>query len=237
MADRVTVVVPAAGEGRRMRQPGEPSKQFRELGGAPLLVQTLRALERSETVSAIVVAGPEDGLSALSDHLAAFGLRKVHAVVAGGATRQDSVGRALAAAPAGTDLVLVHDAVRPFISRARLAAVAAAAAEHGAAALAVPVADTLRSVRDGLFAEEVDREGLWRMQTPQAARLALLREAHERFGDLPGTDEVFLLRQAGARVALVRGEAINFKITTPADWELALAVWPAWEEREMRLAD
>lgn len=237
MAEHVTVIVPAAGEGRRMRQPGEPSKQFRELGGAPLMVQTLRVFQRFAGVSSIVVAAPPGGETPLAAQLAAFGLSKVQDVVAGGATRQESVGRALAAVPAQCSVVLVHDAVRPFVSAARLAAVIEAVLIHGAAALAVAVADTLRAAPAGTFGEEVQRDGLWRMQTPQAARRDVLQEAHGRLGGLPGTDEVYLLRQAGVPVRLVEGEAINFKITTPADWDLAEAVWPAWEARELRMTD
>jgi len=222
----VFAVVPAAGEGRRMRQPGEPAKQFRELGGAPLLVQTLRVFERHPGVDAVVVAGPTTEAEPLAATLQAHGIGKLHAVVPGGATRQASVAAALAAVPEGASLVLVHDAVRPFLSPARLSAVIG----NQAAALAIPVTDTLRRAgARGAFAETVERDGLWRMQTPQAFPPEWLREAHARFPGVEGTDEVELVRRLGHPVRIVEGSAFNMKVTTPADWALAHALWPAWE--------
>jgi 2-C-methyl-D-erythritol 4-phosphate cytidylyltransferase len=231
----VSVVVPAAGEGRRMRAPGAPRKQFRELGGEPLLVRTLRVFDRHPGVDSLVVAGPPGEEASLAEALRGYGLGKLHAVVVGGATRQASVGEGLAAVPEGTELVLVHDAVRPFVSAASISAVIAVSKEEGAAALAIPVADTLRRGEPGgTFAETVPREDLWRMQTPQAFRLDLLREAHTRFRDAVGTDEVELVRRLGHPVRVVEGSPFNLKVTTPEDWAFAEAVWPLWSEREGR---
>src|SRR5690606_26805410 len=184
-------VIPAAGAGRRM---GGARKQFRTLGGRPLLVQTLLAFERHPASDALVVAAPAGEEAELAEELRAHGLAKLHAVVAGGASRQESVGRGLAAVPETTGLVLVHDAVRPFLAADRLGAVIEAARVHGGAALAIPVTDTVRRGEDETFGETVPREKLWRMQTPQAFRLDVLREAHARFGHVEGTDEVELVR-------------------------------------------
>ena len=227
---RVAVVIPAAGVGRRMGgAPAAPRKQFRTLGGAPVLVRTLEVFERPPAAHALVVAGPVGEAEELSAELRAYGLTKLHAVVEGGATRQESVGRGLDALPADAEIVLVHDAVRPFLPADRLRAVIGAAREHGAAALALPMADTVRRGED-LFGETVPREGLWRMQTPQAFHLDLLREAHARFGDVSGTDEVELVQRLGRAVRVVEGSALTFKITTPADWALAEVLWPLWEK-------
>jgi 2-C-methyl-D-erythritol 4-phosphate cytidylyltransferase len=223
--DSVAVVIPAAGAGRRM---GGERKQFRTLGGAPVLVRTLEVFERHADVDALVVVGPVGKADALHSDLREYDLTKLHAVVEGGATRQDSVGRGLDALPAGTEIVLVHDAVRPFLPADRIGAVIDAVREHGAAALAVPMADTVRR-GDAAFGETVPRDGLWRMQTPQAFRLDLLREAHARFADIAGTDEVELVQRLGQAVQIVEGSALTFKITTPADWTLAEALWPVWE--------
>jgi 2-C-methyl-D-erythritol 4-phosphate cytidylyltransferase len=106
-----------------------------------------------------------------------------------------------------------------------------AAREHGAAALAIPMADTVRRGSEA-FEETVPRDGLWRMQTPQAFRVDLLREAHERHRDVSGTDEVELVQRFGHAVRVVEGSALTFKITTPDDWALARALWPIWERRE-----
>ncbi|MDX1419771.1 MAG: 2-C-methyl-D-erythritol 4-phosphate cytidylyltransferase [Rubricoccaceae bacterium] len=222
---RVAVLVPAAGSGARM---GGIPKQRRPLGGAPVLVQTLHAFARHPSVGALVVVAPPSEADAFERMLATHGLDA--AVTPGGATRQASVGCGLAAVPEGTEIVLVHDAVRPFIAADRIAAVVDAVWGVGAAALAVPVADTLRRSDGGAFGETVPREGLWRMQTPQGARLDWLREAHAAAArdGFTGTDEVQLLQRAGRAVALVEGDARNLKLTHPADWALAEALWPRW---------
>ncbi len=239
---KVAVIVPAAGAGRRL---GGERKQFRRLGGAPVLARTLEVFERHPAVDALVVVGPPGQAEALREALQAHGLAKLHAVVGGGATRQASVGLGLAALPAATEIVLVHDAVRPFLPADRLRAVIEAARAHGAAALAIPGADTVRhgeaasgatASGETVFGETVPRDGLWRMQTPQAFRADWLRAAHAAAdpGSGPGqavtgTDEVALVQRLGHAVRLVEGSALTFKITTSADWTLAEALWPVWE--------
>jgi 2-C-methyl-D-erythritol 4-phosphate cytidylyltransferase len=226
---KVAVVIPAAGVGRRM---GGERKQFRTLGGAPVLVRTLEVFERHPEIDALVVAGPTGAADALRDELESAGLTKLHAVVEGGATRQASVGQGLAALPTDTDLVLVHDAVRPFLPADRLAAVIDAASEYGAAALAIPMADTVRRADGDDFGATVPRDALWRMQTPQAFRTELLLAAHTRFADVAGTDEVELVQRTGHVVRIVEGCALTFKITTPDDWTLAEALWPRWASEQ-----
>ena len=124
--------------------------------------------------------------------------------------------------------MLVHDAARPFLEAEALARVLTAAAKTGAAALAVPVADTLRRADGGAFSQTVSRDGLFRMQTPQAFRLGVLREAHQEFGDVAGTDEVELVQRLGHPVAIVPGSPFNLKLTTPDDWAFAERFWPVW---------
>ena len=229
--ERVAVVVPAAGTGQRMGEGRR--KQFRLLGGEPVLVRTLQAFERHAEVDALVVVGPVGETGDLETDLRAAGLEKLHAVVEGGATRQASVGHGLDALPDGTDIVLVHDAVRPFLPADRLSAVIEAARTHGAAALAIPAADTMRRADEKTFGETVSREDLWRMQTPQAFRADLLRRAHAE-ATVDGTDEVELVQRLGHPVRIVEGSARTFKITTPDDWALAEALWPVWEREEVR---
>lgn len=216
-----------------MQAPGLPAKQFRLLGGVPLLVQTLRTLDRHPVVDALVVVGPPARTEALEASLRApeAGLAKLRTVVPGGATRQASVAAGLAVLPPETDLVLVHDAVRPMLPADRLAAVVAAAHAEGAAALALAVADTVRRGAGGCFGETVPREGLWRMQTPQAFRVELLRRAHAqaRADAVEATDEVELVRRLGHPVRIVEGSPFTFKVTTPDDWALAEALWGVWE--------
>jgi len=228
----VAALIPAAGRGARL---GGERKQLRRLGGAPVVVQTLRAFERCAAVGTLVVAGPPEETGALRETLAGAGLAKLRAVVEGGSTRTASVRHALEAASDEAEIVLVHDAVRPFVRPGRIAAVAEAVREHGAAALAVPVSNTLRRAgEDQRFAETLDRTGCFRMQTPQGFRRPLLADSFaqaERNGTLAkATDDVALVQAAGHPVRVVEGDRRNFKITTPADWQLAEALWPRWVE-------
>lgn len=228
----VAVLVPAAGAGTRMG--GDTRKQYRELGGETLLVRTLRAIERCASVGHIIVAVPGRDLSSVSDRLQAAQLRKLTAVVEGGRTRQDSVRNALRAVPSPVRIVLVHDGVRPFVPSDRIDAVVEAARATGAASLALPVADTLRRRRAApsqtvQFGETVDRDGLFRMQTPQGFRRDWLEQAHRsaREDSVLATDDVELVQRLGHDVVCVNGSAYNIKITTPTDWTLAKALWSA----------
>lgn len=229
-AGNVAVLVPAAGQGTRL---GGRRKQFRTLGGQPLLVQTLLAFERHPVVDHLVVAAPSDHVRETSDALQEAGLTKLTAVVSGGASRQDSVRLALRAVPAAVEVVLVHDAVRPFIASDAIAAVVEAVRTHGAAALATPVADTLRKAADDVFGDTVPRSHLFRMQTPQGCRRTMFEAAHRQAvrDGLVATDDVKLVQHLGREVRVVRGSTRNFKITTPDDWELAQQLWPHWAEK------
>jgi 2-C-methyl-D-erythritol 4-phosphate cytidylyltransferase len=207
---------------------GGVPKQYRPLGDAPVLVQTLRVFDHHPQIGRIVVAS--DDVALARETLDGFRWTTPVDVVEGGATRQDSVRCGLDALAAEPDdaLVLVHDAARPFLPATALADVLQTAAEDGAAALAVPVADTLRRGEAGVFSETVPRDGLWRMQTPQAFRLGVLRAAHERFGHVAGTDEVELVQRLGRAVGIVTGSPFNLKLTTPEDWAFAERLWPVW---------
>lgn len=224
----VAVVVPAAGEGRRM---GGRRKQFRQLGGRPLLEQTLWLFERHPEVDHLYVAAPAEACDPLAHALHDSGIRKLASVVAGGATRQASVAAALQALPPSVGVVLVHDAVRPFVRPDEVTAVIRAVAENGAAALAIPVTDTLRRGVGALLGETVPRDGLYRMQTPQGFRRDRLLAAHERAradGYL-ATDDVDLVQRLGDPVSLVQGGSHNVKITTAEDWAWARHFWSLWE--------
>ncbi len=218
----VAVLIPAAGRGARM---GGTRKQFRALGGKPVLVQTLLVFERHPEVDYLVVAAPADAVEQLREALVNEGLTKLAAVVSGGASRQDSVGCALAAAPEDTGVILVHDAVRPFVVPDHISTAIAAVRTHGAAALAVPVVDTLRRGTDGQFGATVPRDGLYRMQTPQGCRHDWFEQAHARAREhgYQATDDVDLVQQAGFPVQIIAGSIDNIKITTPDDWVQAQA--------------
>ncbi len=221
---RVGAVVPAAGRGERFG--GTVPKSLIRLGGRPLVQYPLEVLERVDEVEAVVVVAPADALGAVWDLVRDAGLRKITAVVPGGADRQASVASGLAALSPGPAVVLVHDGVRPFLSPSLVCAVAEAAARDGCATAAVPVDETIKRAEDGWVLATLDRSRLYRIQTPQAFRRELLEAAHReavREG-FRGTDDASLAERLGHRVRLVPGTPLNLKVTVPEDLELAEAV-------------
>lgn len=228
MASSVAVLIPAAGSGTRM---GGERKQFRRLGGDTLLVQTVRRFCTHPEVEHLTIAAPADSIEAIREELASGGLGGHCMVVEGGSTRQASVARALHATPPEHTLILVHDAVRPFVQPEEISAVIAAARLHGAAALAIPVTETMRRASHEYFLETVARHDLYRMQTPQAFRRDWLERAHVHADKLEATDDVEMVQGLGYKVHLVPGSSFNIKITTPDDWAIARALWDSgvWE--------
>ena len=213
----VVVILPAGGSGRRLG--GRTPKQFLALGGVPILALTARHFARHPETAEIVVAAPSALVVRTARLLARYVSRARLTVVPGGAERQDSVWEGLRAVSADAAIAVVHDAVRQFITRALLDAVLAAARDAGAAICALPIAETVKRVRDGVVEGTIDRTGLWAVQTPQAFRADVLREAHEkaRRDGFVGTDEAMLVERLGHPVRVVRGLPGNVKITTPED--------------------
>jgi 2-C-methyl-D-erythritol 4-phosphate cytidylyltransferase len=230
-AGHVAVLIPAAGEGSRL---GGRRKQFRLLGGRPVLVQTLMAFERNPEVQHIIVATPAEAVVPLRDELTAVGITKLFAVVPGGETRQASVLAALESTTEETDVVLVHDAVRPFVPQEMLAELIHTVRKFGAGSLAIPISDSVRRGDGTVFGESVDRDGLYRMQTPQGFRRAWLQKAHELAAadGYFANDDVELVQRAGYDVQLVTGSPVNEKITTQEDWDRAVRFWSSWESAQ-----
>ena len=221
----VAVLVPAAGSGSRL---GGVPKQFRKLGNRPLLHRTLETMCAVPEVALVVVAVPPESVDEVTAAIEPAGLHAV--IVPGGTTRQDSVRRCLERVPPAVEVVLVHDAARPFIAVDDVQSVIAGVRGHGAAALAIPVSDTLRKVVGENFGQTLPREGIYRMQTPQGFRADMFLEAHRWARDTGwlGTDDVDLVRARGHEVHVIHGRSTNFKITTADDWRLAERVWPNW---------
>jgi 2-C-methyl-D-erythritol 4-phosphate cytidylyltransferase len=196
-------------------------KQDIRLGARPLLRWTLDVLEATGEVQGVVVVVPVEDVRAWRRRLR--GCRKVQAVVAGGAERQESVARGLAAVPSTADVILVHDGVRPCVTPELVRRVAEATRAHGAAVAALPIAETLKRGAEGWVKETVPRDGLWAIQTPQGFRAELLREAHRRAAadGVLGTDDAALVERLGTPVRLVVGLPGNVKITRPEDLPLA----------------
>ncbi len=212
-------LVIAAG-GRGLRMGGGVPKQFRDWGGMPLLEATVRAFLVPEmpALAGIVLAVPEERLEQVRSWR--FGIP--HQAVAGGDTRQRSVALALAALQgAAGSVVLIHDAVRPCPPPGPVREAVAALAEWDGAVLGEPSTDTLKRVDpSGLILATEPREGIFRAQTPQVARLGLWREAFAwaEAAGFQGTDDVGLLEAMGRRVKLIPAPASNLKLTTPEDW-------------------
>jgi len=213
LADAVVV---AAGSSRRM---DGIDKLAHEVAGRPLLAWSIDALTSSGVVGRVVVVTSRDRLAGIRD--APWLPPTVVAVVEGGDRRHESVAAGLAALDAPDDrVILVHDGARPVPTSELVAAVARAAAEHGAAIPVLPVAETLKRVAGDLIVETVDRSGLAAAQTPQGARASLLRSAFERFppsGPQAWTDEAALLEACRIAVHVLPGEPTNLKVTVPAD--------------------
>jgi 2-C-methyl-D-erythritol 4-phosphate cytidylyltransferase len=236
----VGVVVVAAGAGVRAG-PGEP-KQFRPILGVPMLLRALRPFTEHPEVRHTVVALPPGYAERPPEWLGrALGARLT--VVAGGAQRVDSVRAGLQALPAGTTVVLIHDAARPFVSRGTIDAVIARARAGVGAVAAVPTSDTLKEVGQGThrptprIARTIDRERIWRAQTPQGFPRQMLIDAYARLIMDPSassagsgaqngapSDDAEVCERAGFPVELIPDSPYNFKITTADDFRIAEAL-------------
>lgn len=209
-------------------RPGQTTKQFAELGGKPILLHTIERFAEVPRVDEIFIAVRESETERLRELVAGQGTRpKIHVIV-GGDHRQASVANALAQVSANVDdVVLVHDAVRPFVDREIIESVIDCAAKDGAAIAGVPAVDTVKQVErtanGAIITSTVPRERVVMAQTPQGFRYQLLKQAFDAAAQdgFTGTDEASLLERAGHQVAVVMGSPRNIKITTPADLELA----------------
>jgi 2-C-methyl-D-erythritol 4-phosphate cytidylyltransferase/2-C-methyl-D-erythritol 2,4-cyclodiphosphate synthase len=217
----VGVIIVAGGRGARVGA-GLP-KQLLEIGGRTILRRAIDAFDGHPQVDRIVVVLPSDLVTDAPRFIGATS-RPCH-VAAGGSTRHDSVRLGLKAMPAGPDVILVHDAARPFTSTELIGRVIAAAEDCGAAVPALPAGETVKRVdREGrLVRETIAREEVWLAQTPQGFRRSVLEAAIAGPGGAAATDDAMLVERAGLPVRVVPGEAANVKITTPDDLAAARA--------------
>lgn len=210
-------VIVMAGSGTRLG--ADVPKAFVRLGGKAMWRHAAATFASIETCRAVVLVAPSDRVDEVRQSMPSA------RVVAGGTRRQDSVRNGLAAVPEGVGIVAIHDAARPFVTRETILAVVFQSYTTGAAASAAPVRDTIKRVNAGVIADTLDRSDLWQAQTPQCFRLDVIRSAHaaaEAHGwDV--TDDCALLERLGHAVAVVRGDAWNFKITEPDDLSAAEA--------------
>jgi 2-C-methyl-D-erythritol 4-phosphate cytidylyltransferase len=217
---KVAVIIPAAGQGVRM---GFHKKQLLRLDGVPILVHTLRKFAACPEITEIWIAAPAEDLAEIREIVNQEHFGKDVRVVAGGARRQDSVENCLRALSPGTDLVAVHDAVRPFVTPEQITAVIEAASKTGAAILGILSVDTVKQVARTRILGTIPRDRIVLAQTPQVFRFDILLQAFDKAREegFSGTDESSLVEHLGVEVTVVTGSDRNLKITKPADLELA----------------
>jgi 2-C-methyl-D-erythritol 4-phosphate cytidylyltransferase len=227
---KVIVIIPAAGLGTRMAPAGKQaaSKQFLEINGTPIVFHTLRVFARNRQVSQIIVALRKSEMERFGRQLEKEGMAGKVEMVEGGGHRQQSVGNALSHIKAAADdVVLVHDAVRPFVDDEIIASVVREAQKHGAAIAGLPASDTIKQVEraaeGAIITSTIPRERVVQAQTPQGFRYELIQRAFSSAAadGFLGTDEASLVERLGESVWVVMGSPRNIKITTPADLELA----------------
>jgi len=225
---RVAAIIPAAGLGTRMG--AETPKQFLELDGVPLIIFTLRRLAACAAITEFFISTRADDIVSLQDKVAKSGLGRPARVVHGGDTRQQSVANALAQVDPTTEIVVVHDAVRPFVTPEQVERVIAEARKRGGAILGIPAIDTVKEVKRASLPEDValitatiPRERIVLAQTPQAFSYSLLRDAFRKAqqDDATSSDEAALVERLGHEVFVVLGSERNLKITRPSDMDLA----------------
>lgn len=210
------VVLPAAGSGKRMG--AGQNKLFLELLDKPILIHTLEVFQQDPSCTGIWLAVKPEERDYIQGLLEQFGITKVKGLPAGGAERQHSVHSCMKEMQQ-VDIVLVHDAARPFITHDIIANLVQSAHQNGAAIAGVRAKDTMKKVRNGIIEETVDRDSLWMIQTPQAFQYDLIVEAEdvaEKVGFL-GTDEAMLVERLGHTVHIVESSYENVKMTTQED--------------------
>jgi 2-C-methyl-D-erythritol 4-phosphate cytidylyltransferase len=223
-----TVIIPAAGSGTRFG--ASTPKQFLPLDGIPILIRTVLVFERTRAIDAIVIAASPDYHPALKEWCAEYRITKCTTIVAGGVERQDSIVNALHTDVASqSDIILVHDAVRPFITPAFVTNIVETAQEHGSVIPGLPPKETVKEVNNAelgmtnVVLHTHNRPALRLIQTPQAFMRATLVHAYQTAQQqgFRGTDDASVVEFAGGEVRVVAGLEENIKITTPMDWVVA----------------
>jgi 2-C-methyl-D-erythritol 4-phosphate cytidylyltransferase len=226
--NRIAAILPAAGLGTRMG--AEKPKQFLELDGVPIWILSLRRIASCPLVTDIFIATRGDGIQKLEERIREEKFQQPVRVVKGGDSRQESVSQALQQVPADTELILVHDAVRPFVTVEQITRVISEARRTRAAILAIPAMDTVKEVKRASLPEDValitvtiPRERIVLAQTPQVFEAALLKDAFARAeaDGVSASDEAGLVERLGIDVYVVQGSERNIKITKPTDMDLA----------------
>jgi 2-C-methyl-D-erythritol 4-phosphate cytidylyltransferase len=220
---KADAVIVSAGKGLRFME--GKKKQFHFLEGKPILAHTLDQFETCPLIRSIrLVVGQEDMDYCLKEIIEKYRFQKVSQIVPGGKRRQESVKNGIDALPKDADIVVIHDGVRPFVTKAMIEDSIHSAVRYGAVVLAMPVKDTIKmSNPDGTVLKTLDRESLWQVQTPQTFQVQVIKEAYFKAAEdaFIGTDDASLVERLGAKVHILPGSYTNIKITTPEDLWLA----------------
>jgi len=219
---KVKALIAAGGRGERIG--GILPKQFMEIKKKPVLAYTVEKFEKCELIDEIILVVPEDYMSFCSYNIVdVCDFKKVKRILSGGKERQDSVYKGLLALSRDTDIVLIHDGVRPFISTEKIGKSIEMCKKEKAVILALTVNDTVKRVDEGYVVTTLDREKLWIAQTPQTFEYKLILEAYKKAieGSFIGTDDSSLVERLGFKVRVLEGESQNIKITTQEDLVLA----------------
>lgn len=211
--------------GRGVRLPGDRKKPYLLLGDKPILCHTLDPFEACPSIDSIsIVVGPEDREYCLREIVEPYGYRKVRNIISGGLLRQDSVRNGIEAIPGDVEWIVIHDGVRPFVTRKMIESSIRAAQQYRAVVTAVPVKETIKKAApDQTVSKTLSRDSLWQVQTPQAFQAGLIRDAFRKAAEdhYVGTDDASLVERIGIKVYILEGSYSNIKITTPEDLVLA----------------
>ncbi|MEI3163196.1 MAG: 2-C-methyl-D-erythritol 4-phosphate cytidylyltransferase [Lachnospirales bacterium] len=214
-----SVIIVAAGSGKRMKS--AIAKQYIELKGRTILSYTVETFEKSDNIDEIILVTSQEAIDFVTKNIVnKYQFTKVKAVVAGGAERQDSVYNGLKKVSKDTDVVLIHDGVRPFVNDSYIAKLESIAMEFGACVLGAPVKDTIKICdSEGYIVDTPNRSTLWLAQTPQCFKYDVIINAYEKAykEGYTGTDDSVLVEKTGVKVKMVEGDYNNIKITTPED--------------------
>ncbi|MFC4323864.1 2-C-methyl-D-erythritol 4-phosphate cytidylyltransferase [Litchfieldia salsa] len=225
------IIVLAAGQGKRMN--AGRNKQFLMINSVPLIIHTLKLFEEDECCSGIILVINEKETDEIESLLQEYLFNKEIKIVAGGKERQDSVYNGLKAL-CGEEIVLVHDGARPFVKIPFIHSLVDMANTHGSAVLGVPVKETIKQVaEDSAIIKTIDRSDVWSIQTPQAFKVEIIKQAHQKAAEeeFLGTDDASLVERLGKNVYIVESDYKNIKLTTPEDLLFAEAILSNWSNR------
>ncbi len=218
---KVSAIIVAAGNSKRMKRAFRTRKPYILLGGKPILAHTLAIFESLKSINEIIlVANKKDITTTSRSVVKKYKFKKIKKIIAGGKTRADSVSKGLKVVDKNAELILIHDGVRPFVSKGTVTKCMLEAKKFGAAILAIPATSTIKQSNEGNFVKlTTNRCSLWEVQTPQVFKKALILAAYKKAGRnrCHATDDSCLVEKLGQRVKIVNGLCENIKITTPFD--------------------